>query len=77
MAIDRAEIREWLEANCPQDMREPAGDEDTCWGGRRWAFQSEAQKLWLERCAARGLTVPDLAQGIRRRGLCRARTRRS
>jgi acyl-CoA dehydrogenase len=59
MAIDRAEIRTWLEANCPPAMREPGwGDEDICWGGRRWVFQSEAQKLWHERCLARGLTVP-------------------
>ena len=58
MAIDRAELAAWLEANCPPEMREPAGEEDICWGGRRWAFQSEAQRLWLERCAQRGLTVP-------------------
>ena len=58
MAIDRAELRDWLEANCPPEMREPAGEGDICWGGRRWVFQSEAQKLWLERCAQRGLTVP-------------------
>jgi acyl-CoA dehydrogenase len=58
MAIDRAELAAWLEANCPPEMREPAGEEDICWGGQRWAFQSEAQKLWLERCAQRGLTVP-------------------
>jgi acyl-CoA dehydrogenase len=59
MAIDRAEILGWLEANCPPEMREPArAEEDICWGGRRWAFQSQAQKLWLERCAAHGLTVP-------------------
>ena len=34
------------------------GEGDICWGGRRWVFQSEAQKLWFERCAAQGLTVP-------------------
>ena len=58
MAIDRAEIRAWLEANCPSEMREPAGEDGICWGGKRWVFQSEAQKVWLERCATRGLTVP-------------------
>ncbi len=58
MTIDRAELSAWLEANCPPGMREPVGEDDICWGGRRWAFQSEAQKLWLERCAQRGLTVP-------------------
>src|ERR1700722_9913761 len=59
MAIDRTELREWLEANCPPEMRQPTrGDEDICWGGRNWVFQSPAQKLWLERMLARGFTVP-------------------
>ena len=31
----RAETREWLEANCPPEMREPVRDEgDVYWGGR-------------------------------------------
>jgi alkylation response protein AidB-like acyl-CoA dehydrogenase len=58
MTVDRIELRAWLEANCPSEMREPPGEDDICWGGRRFVFRSEAQKLWLERCAARGLTVP-------------------
>jgi len=32
-------------------------DDDTCWGGRKWKFASDAQKLWLERMAERGWTV--------------------
>ncbi len=56
----RAEIREWLEANCPPEMRQPMrGEKDLCWGGRHFTFQSEAQRLWLERMAERGWTVPD------------------
>jgi len=59
MALERAELRRWLEANCPPEMRRPvAGDDDICWGGRHWIFQSEAQRHWLQRMAARGLTVP-------------------
>ena len=55
----RAETREWLEANCPEDMRQPMrSDEDQCWGGRKWVFQSEGQQLWLERMAAKGWTAP-------------------
>ena len=54
----RAETRAWLEANCPAEMRAPMGEGDICWGGRRWAFQSPAQKLWLERCVEKGFTVP-------------------
>ena len=56
----RTEVRLWLEANCPPEMREPVRDEtDLCWGGREAGFKNEAQKLWLERMAERGWTVPD------------------
>ena len=56
----RAEVRAWLEANCPPEMREPVRDEgDVCWGGRKWVFKNDAQKQWLEACAAKGYTVPD------------------
>jgi acyl-CoA dehydrogenase len=55
----RVEVRTWLKANCPPLMRRPiASETDFCWGGRRWQFQSEEQRLWLERMAARGWTVP-------------------
>ncbi len=56
----RSEVRTWLEANCPAEMRMPMRDEsDACWGGRNAAFQSAAQKTWLDVMAARGWTVPD------------------
>ncbi|HEX8365835.1 MAG TPA: acyl-CoA dehydrogenase family protein [Allosphingosinicella sp.] len=56
----RAETRFWLEANCPAEMREPVRDEsDMCWGGRNPTFKNPAQKLWMERMAERGWTVPD------------------
>ena len=56
----RKETRAWLEANCPPEMRRPMrGEKDICWGGRRWTFQSDAQRQWLEAMAGRGWTVPD------------------
>jgi len=56
----RHEVRTWLEANCPAEMRRPIRSEaDLCWGGRNWKFQSDAQQRWLEVTAARGWTVPD------------------
>ncbi|HLJ72778.1 MAG TPA: acyl-CoA dehydrogenase family protein [Roseiarcus sp.] len=59
MTLDRGALRQWLEANCPAEMRQPIrGDDDICWGGRHFAFQSPAQKLWLEKMAGRGFTVP-------------------
>ena len=55
----RADTRNWLEINCPQSMRTPfKGDDDQCWGGRNFKFQSEDQRLWMERMAARGWTAP-------------------
>jgi len=55
----RSDTRAWLEANCPPEMREPIrSDSDMCWGGRNWTFQSDAQRLWLERMVERGWTVP-------------------
>jgi acyl-CoA dehydrogenase len=56
----RQETRAWLEANCPPDMCLPPEDEeDRCWGGRNPTFKSTGQRLWLERMAARGWTVPE------------------
>ncbi len=55
----RNEVREWLEQNCPDAMRQPYSSEaDLCWGGRNFEFQSEDQRLWLERMASRGWTAP-------------------
>jgi acyl-CoA dehydrogenase len=40
-------------------MRQPYRNEaDACWGGRNCKFQSEDQKIWLERMAGKGWTVP-------------------
>jgi alkylation response protein AidB-like acyl-CoA dehydrogenase len=72
----RAETRAWLEANCPAEMREPMRDEsDACWGGRNPVFKSEAQKLWMERMAERGWTVPDWPTAYGGGGLSAAETK--
>jgi acyl-CoA dehydrogenase len=55
----RQEVRDWLEANCPEAMRHPYRSEaDVCWGGRDFEFQSEDQKLWLQRMGSKGWTAP-------------------
>ena len=55
----RAETRDWLEANCPPEMRQPVRDEgDVYWGGRNAEFKNEAQKAWFEACRDKGYTVP-------------------
>jgi len=72
----RAETRAWLEANCPAEMREPMRDEsDACWGGRNPEYKNDAQKLWMERMAERGWTVPDWPKEYGGGGLSPAETK--
>jgi alkylation response protein AidB-like acyl-CoA dehydrogenase len=55
----RRDVRAWLEANCPPDMRTPMTSEaDTFWGGRNTTFSSEPQRIWYERMRDKGWTVP-------------------
>lgn len=54
----RIEVRTWLDANCPPEMRQPVVESERCWGGQKWVFHSSAQRVWLERMAERGWTVP-------------------
>jgi len=54
----RSEVRGWLEESCPPSMRTPAVEADDVWGGRKPWFPNDDARLWLERAAARGYTVP-------------------
>ncbi len=55
----RAQVRAWVEKNAPEGIRNPKGSLDvTCWGGRHYSYVSEDQKIWLDRCAEQGWTVP-------------------
>ncbi|HEX7157274.1 MAG TPA: acyl-CoA dehydrogenase family protein [Burkholderiaceae bacterium] len=61
MSVDtfRTEVRDWLQANCPAEMRQPIKrDDEICWGGRKFKFASDGQRTWMQRMAARGWTVP-------------------
>ncbi|HEX6376718.1 MAG TPA: acyl-CoA dehydrogenase family protein [Allosphingosinicella sp.] len=76
LAAFREEVRAWLEANCPPEMREPMRDEsDACWGGRNAVFKNDAQKAWMEVMAARGWTVPDWPTDYGGGGLSPAETK--
>ncbi|GAA4001222.1 acyl-CoA dehydrogenase family protein [Sphingomonas humi] len=56
----RRDTRAWLEANCPPEMRTPMrSEDDACWGGRNFTFQSEAQERWMRVMGEKGWTVPD------------------
>lgn len=54
----RAEVRGWLEANCPQSMRTPMPEDEIVWGGRNVQFKHADQKSWLDAMAAKGWTAP-------------------
>lgn len=55
----RAEIRAWLEANCPASQRQPIVREQQIWGGRRRVFPSAEAQQWFEACRDKGYTAPE------------------
>jgi len=57
-ATFRAETRAWLEENCPPVMRTPMPADETVWGGRNPTWKFPEQKLWMDRMASRGWTLP-------------------
>lgn len=54
----RRELRDWLEANCPPSIRTPMPADEYPGGGRRAEYRNPETKLWLDRMAERGFTVP-------------------
>ncbi len=59
----RQDTRAWLEENCPASMRTPVkGFEDLYSGGRNPEINHPDQKVWCDRMAERGWTVPHWPQ---------------
>ncbi len=54
----RAEVRDWLQANCPPAMRTPIRSPEMVWSGSQVSFTSTEQRLWFERMRDRGWFVP-------------------
>jgi acyl-CoA dehydrogenase len=54
----REETRAWLEENCPPSMRTPMAPDEFPAGGRKVKYRNPETKLWMDRCAERGFTVP-------------------
>jgi alkylation response protein AidB-like acyl-CoA dehydrogenase len=55
----RVEVRDWLAANYPAELKNPAaGREEAMWGGRAFAGSDDPQIVWMQRVAARGWTAP-------------------
>ncbi len=56
----RAEVRTWLEANCPPEVRGPIESESAAiWGGRQAVFATPAHKAWLKAMGDKGWTAPE------------------
>ena len=58
LAVFREDTRNWLEANCPESMRTSTPENEVIWGGRTQEWVNPESKIWLERMAERGWTVP-------------------
>ena len=56
----RLEVRNWLETNCPPEVRGPVESEnDLIWGGRNATFKTPAHKAWMDAMGANGWTAPE------------------
>ena len=58
LELFREETRSWLKENCPESMRTPMPSDEMPFPGRRATFKNSDTKLWLDRMAERGWTVP-------------------
>jgi alkylation response protein AidB-like acyl-CoA dehydrogenase len=54
----RTEVRDWLKANYPAELKGADGDPEAVWGGRAFAGSNDPQIVWLKRVASRGWTTP-------------------
>jgi alkylation response protein AidB-like acyl-CoA dehydrogenase len=54
----RAQLRTWLEDNCPLSLRVPGGAVRAAWGGHNRSGQAADALQWMEAMAARGFIAP-------------------
>jgi alkylation response protein AidB-like acyl-CoA dehydrogenase len=56
----RAEVKAWLEANYPAELRDPKvkSDPEAMWGGRAFAGSTDPQIVWMGKMAEKGWTAP-------------------
>jgi len=56
----RAEVKAWLEANYPAELRDPKvkSDPEAMWGGRAFAGSADPQIVWMGKMAEKGWTAP-------------------
>jgi alkylation response protein AidB-like acyl-CoA dehydrogenase len=56
----RAQVKDWLAANYPAELREPDAkvDPEAMWGGRAFEGSDDPQIVWMRRMAEQGWTAP-------------------
>jgi alkylation response protein AidB-like acyl-CoA dehydrogenase len=59
LEVFRVEVRDWLKANYPPELRSAhAGRAEAMWGGRAFHGSDDPQIVWMKRVAERGWTAP-------------------
>ncbi|MBS0332486.1 MAG: acyl-CoA dehydrogenase family protein [Proteobacteria bacterium] len=73
----RAEVRDWLAANYPPELRaaDAETDPEAVWGGRAFQGSSDPQIVWRDRVAAKGWTAPTWPKDYGGAGLTSAQAR--
>ncbi|HEY3949259.1 acyl-CoA dehydrogenase family protein [Phenylobacterium sp.] len=73
----RAEVRDWLAANYPPELRaaDAATNPEAVWGGRAFQGSSDPQIVWRDRVAAKGWTAPTWPKEYGGGGLTSAQAR--
>ena len=56
----RSEVRDWLKANYPAELRDPKAktDPEAGWGGQAFLGSDDPQIVWMRRVAEKGWTAP-------------------
>jgi alkylation response protein AidB-like acyl-CoA dehydrogenase len=56
----RSDVRGWLEANYPAELRsaDVRTDPEAIWGGRAFLGSEDPQIVWMRRVAEKGWTAP-------------------
>jgi alkylation response protein AidB-like acyl-CoA dehydrogenase len=69
----RTEVRDWIAANYPAELKAktPATDPEAIWGGRAFAGSDDPQIRWLHAMASRGWTAPTWPKAYGGGGLSR------
>ena len=75
--VFRAEVRSWLEAEYPAELRDPDAktDPEAIWGGQAFLGSDDPQSVWMRRAAERGLTAPTWSTAVGGGGLIPAQAR--